>query len=146
MQGFDLPVDHERTLPLALTSKIPIPPAGVHTVKAIPSILYSLTNQRTPSLRNLCQWTNQFYNQKDFDIRQCIDGDILQVLNGLHLSGLLQHKKMCKKNEILTDTDDEEEAEKENNDGGAPSSESSSSENESEEEESSSSVSSSSTQ
>ena len=115
-------------------------------VKAVPLIVYSLTTQRTPSLRNLCTWTNQFYNQNNLDLRQLIDGDILQVLNGLHLSGLLQHEKMCKKNEILTDTDDEEEAEKENDDEGAPSGEPSSSERKSEDEEGSSSVSSSSTQ
>ena len=97
-------------------------------VKAIPSILNSLTNQVTPSLRDLCHWANQFYNSNNFDIRQFIDNDILQVRNRLHLSGLPQQKNMCNKNELLTETDDEEKLEGENNGGGAPSGKSSSSE------------------
>ena len=107
-------------------------------VKAIRLILNSLINKVDPSLRNLCRWTNQFYNLNNSNIRQFIDGDILQVLNGLHLSGLLQHENMCNENELLTDSDEEEKPEGESNGGGTPSGESSSSEKESEEEEGSS--------
>ena len=128
---------------LALKWEVPIPPEGVHTVKAILSILNSLIDKEDPSLHDLCQWTNQFYNQNNSDIRQFIDGNIFRVLNGLHLSGLLQHDNMCKENELLINSDEEEKPEGKSNGEGTPSGKSSSRGSESGEEEGSSSGSSS---
>ena len=79
---------------LALTHAIPIPPGGVHTVRAVPTVINSLMDKECPSLHELATWTNQYYNCNHLNIRQIIDGDILQVLNGLHLSGLLVHENM----------------------------------------------------
>ena len=71
----------------------------------------------------------------NLNIRQIIDGDILQVLNGLHLCGLLQHENMGEENGTLSDSEEEEDQERESNDEETPSSGTSSSEEESEGEE-----------
>ena len=91
---------------LSLKHGVPIPQEGVHTVRAIPSILNILLDDERPSLRKLCQWTNQFYNQVNFNIRLCIDSDILQIFNALHLSGLLKHSNMNEDDDITIGSGD----------------------------------------
>ena len=114
-------IDNDRGQ-LALTHAMPIPPGGVHIVRAVPMVLDSLINKEDPSLLELCTWTNQYYNMNNLNIRQIIDGDILQVLNGLHLSGLLQHENMGKENRTLSDSEGEEDQVRGSSDEETPSS------------------------
>ena len=55
---------------LFLKRGVYIPEVGVHIVRTIPSILDTLLDDEKPSLIKLCRWTNQFYIQTNFDIRQ----------------------------------------------------------------------------
>ena len=52
-------------------------------------MIRSLVNKKDPSLCVLAKWANQYYESNNLNIRLIIDGNILQVLNGVHLSGLL---------------------------------------------------------
>ena len=81
----------------------------------------------------------------NLNIRQIIDGDILQVLNGIHLSGLLQHENMGGENGTLSDSEGDKDQVEGSADEETPSSGTSSSEEESEGEEDNSCGSSSST-
>ena len=123
---------------------IPIPPEGVHTVRAVPTIINALMDKEEPSLLDLATWANQYYNGNHLNIRQINDGDILQVLNGLHLSGLLEHENMGGGTITLSDSEGEEDHAEGSNDEGTPSSETSNSDEEIEEEDGDSSGSSSS--
>ena len=108
---------------LALTHAIPIPPEGIHTVRAIPKIINSLIDKENPSLYDLATWTNQHYNGHHLNIRQIIDGDILQVLNGIHLSGLLVQGNMGGRSVSLLDTEEEEDQEEVGDEEDSPTSE-----------------------
>ena len=83
-------IDNDRGQ-LALTHAIPIPPGGVHTVRAVSTVLDSLINKEDPTLLKLSTWTNQYYNMNNLNIRQIINGDILQVLNSISMRRFLAH-------------------------------------------------------
>ena len=100
---------------LALTHAIPIPPEGIHTVRAVPKIINSLIDKENPSLCDLATWTNQHYNSHHLNIRQIIDGDILQVLNAIHLSGLLVQGNRGGQSVSIPDTEDEDDQVEEGN-------------------------------
>ena len=117
---------------LALMHAIPIPPEGVHTVRAVPTIINSLMDKEDRSLQDIATWANQYYNENHINLRQIIDDDILQVLNGIHLSGLLQHENMGGRTITLSDSEGEEDQVRGSNDEETPSSRTSSSEKESE--------------
>ena len=51
-------------------------------------------------------WTNQCYNKVNFSLRLCIDGNILQIFNALHVSGLLKHRKINKGDVTIIGLDD----------------------------------------
>ena len=105
---------------LSLRHAIPIPQKGIHTVRAVPQVINSLLNKVDPSLRELTKWTNQYYEANNLNIRQIIDGDILQVLNGIHLSGLLL--QMGIGGEVLTLPDTEEDQDQDKREDGESSS------------------------
>ena len=96
---------------LALMHTILIPPEGVHTVRAVPTIINSLMDKEDPSLHDIATWANQYYNENHINLRQIIDGDILQALNGIHLSGLLQDENMGGRTITLSDSSEEDPAE-----------------------------------
>ena len=98
---------------LALAHPIPIPPEDIHTVRAVPEIINSLIDKEKPSLCDLATWTNQHYNSHHLNIRQIIDGDILQVLNAIHLSGLLVQGNMGGRSVSIPDTEDKDDQEEE---------------------------------
>ena len=75
---------------LSLMHEMAIPKDGVHTARAVPQVIDYLRNKEDPSLCTLAQWANQYYESSNLNLRQIIDGDLLQVLNAIHISGLLQ--------------------------------------------------------
>ena len=87
---------------------LPIPEEGVHTVRAIPSILNALLEEENPSLCELCTWTNTFYNKSNLNLCLYTDDNILQIVNALHLSGLLYHRNIAKTDESIIRSDDDE--------------------------------------
>ena len=96
----------------SLKHEIPISKEGIHTVRAVPQVISSLINKRDPSLGVLAKWTNQYYESNNLNIQQIIDGDILQVLNGIHLSGLLQQMGEVEEVLSISDTDDNQDQDK----------------------------------
>ena len=107
---------------LALVHAIPIPPEGVHTVRAVPTIINSLMDKEDPSFHDISTWANQYYNDNHINIRQIIDGDILQVLNGIHLSGLLVQGNMGGRSVSLLDTEEDDDQEEEGDEEDNPTS------------------------
>ena len=66
------------------------PNENVHTVRAVPQVIKDLENADSPSLSTLAGWAHEYYRTNHLNIRQIIDGDLLQVLHAISVSGLLQ--------------------------------------------------------
>ena len=75
-------------------------------------MIRSLINKKDPSLGILAKWANQYYESNNLNIRQIIDGNILQVLNGIYLSGLLQQMGEVEEVLSISDTDDNQDQNK----------------------------------
>ena len=73
-------------------------------------------DKKEPSLYDLAVWTNQYYEGNNLNIRQIIDGDILQVFNSIHLSGLLVQMGMGGEIVTLPETDEDEDHKEEGDD------------------------------
>ena len=101
---------------LSLKHPISIPQSGIHTIRTVPDVINSLMDKEKPSLYDLATWTNQYYEGNNLNIRQIIDGDILQVLNSIHLSGLLVQMGMG--GEIVTLPETEEDEDQDDRDEG----------------------------
>ena len=75
-------------------------------------MIKSLINKKDPSLRLLANWANQYYESNNLNIRLIIDGDILQVLNGVYLSGLLLEIGEVEEVVSVSDADDNQDKNK----------------------------------
>ena len=75
-------------------------------------MIRSLINKKDPSLGVLAKWANQYYESNNLNIRQIINGDILQVLNGVHLSGLLLQIGEVEEVVSVSDADDNQDKNK----------------------------------
>ena len=101
---------------LSLRHPISIPQSSIHTVRAVPEVINSLIDKEKPSLYDLATWMNQYYKGNKLNIRQIIDGNILQVLNSIHLRGLLVQIGMG--GEIVTLPETEENEDQDDRDEG----------------------------
>ena len=73
----------------SLVHRMSTPNENVHTVRAVPQVINDLENEDNPSLSTLAGWAYEYYQTNDLNIRQIIDGDLLQVLHAICISGLL---------------------------------------------------------
>ena len=96
----------------------------------------SLINKEDPSLRVLAKWANQYYKSNNLNIRQIIDGDILQVLNGVHLSRLLLQIGEVEEVVSISDADDNQDKNKVEDKESTPAGDTNDSDEESDKEES----------
>ena len=120
----------------SLKHEIHIPKEGIHTVRAVPQMIKSLINKKDPSLRLLAKWANQYYESNNLNIRLIIDGDILQVLNGVHLSGLLLQIGKVEEVVSISDADDNQDKNKAEYEESTPAGDTNDSDEESDKEES----------
>ena len=74
----------------SLVHELSTPKDNVHTVRAVPQVINDLENKDNPSLSTLAGWAYEYYEKSNLNIRQIIDGDLLQVLHAICISGLLQ--------------------------------------------------------
>ena len=74
----------------AVKHRLALPEENVHTSRAVPQVIKDLEGVHTPSLGELAKWVHEYYETHDLNIRQIIDGDLLQVFNAIFISGLLQ--------------------------------------------------------
>ena len=102
--------------------KMAIPEDGVHTVRAVPQVINLLRNKEDPSLCTLAQWANQYYELSDLNIQQIIDGDLLQVLNAIHISGLLQQMGEDCEVVSVSESDNDQDLDKAEDDESTPTS------------------------
>ena len=70
--------------------KLTRPEGNVHTARAVPQVIKDLEGVDSPSLGDLAEWVHEYYETCKLNIRQIIDGDLLQVFNAIFISGLLQ--------------------------------------------------------
>ena len=73
----------------SLIDRMSMPNENVHTVRAVPQVIKDLENADSPSLSTLAGWALEYYGTNHLNIRQIIDGDLLQVLHAIFVSGLL---------------------------------------------------------
>jgi len=120
----------------SLVHEMSTPKDNVHTVRAVPQVINDLENKDKTSLSTLARWAYEYYEKTNLNIRQIIDGDILQVLNGIHLSGLLLQIGEVEEVLSVSDTDDNQDKNKAEDEESTPAGNTNDSDKESDKEES----------
>lgn len=76
---------------LSVANEIPVPQDRKHTVTVIPKVLDSMLED-LPTLKRPSSWATAKCTKPDFILRECVNGDLLQVFAVLQNSGFYNYK------------------------------------------------------